>query len=53
MRVGITPVIILWAVSGPGSFDRKELAGTAMLIGTATAVGLIVFTPLAESQITV
>ncbi len=42
----LTPVVILWAASGPGSLDRKELTNTAMLIAAASAVGLIVFTPL-------
>ncbi len=41
----LTPVIILWAVSGPTSYDRKELTTTALLIAAASAVGFIVFTP--------
>ena len=43
----LTPVIVLWAVSGPGVFDRKELTITAMLLAAASAVGLIVFSPFA------
>ena len=43
----LTPVIVLWAVSGPGVFDRKGLTITAMLLAAASAVGLIVFTPFA------
>ena len=41
-----TPVIILWMMTGPSSYNRKELTTTALLIAAASAVGFIVFTPL-------
>jgi hypothetical protein len=43
----LLPVIVLWAVSDPRAFGRRELAKTAVVIAGAAAVGLVVFSPLA------
>ncbi|MGA7328649.1 MAG: MASE1 domain-containing protein [Rhodomicrobium sp.] len=46
----LTPVIVLWAVSGPGSYDRRALANIALLVAAASAIGFVVFTPLAGAE---
>jgi signal transduction histidine kinase/ActR/RegA family two-component response regulator len=47
----ITPVVVLWAIHRGGFSTRRELleAGSAFL--TASAVGLIAFTPLVEQSV--
>ena len=47
----ITPVVVLWAIHRRGFSTRRELleAGSAFL--TASAVGLIAFTPLIEQSV--
>lgn len=42
----VTPVIVLWAMSGRGSLDRRELREVAAVLGCAVLVGLIAFSPL-------
>lgn len=42
----VTPVIVLWAQSGRRSFTLDDLADTIAVLGCATAVGLIAFSPL-------
>jgi PAS domain S-box-containing protein len=42
----VTPVIVLWARSGRRSFQLNELLDTAAVLGLATAVGFVAFSPL-------
>jgi signal transduction histidine kinase len=42
----ITPVLVLWATDRPRSFDLRPLLETSAIFVAASAVGLIVFSPL-------
>ena len=42
----MTPVIVLWALSGRRTLDRGELRGIATVLLSTIAVGLIAFSPL-------
>ena len=42
----VTPVIVLWALTGWRSFARRELVAAAAALIFAIAVGLIAFSPL-------
>jgi len=44
----IAPVIVLWASSHYHAFNRNEFLETIGVLATATAVGLIAFSPLIE-----
>ena len=44
----IAPVIVLWASSHYHAFNRNEFLETVGVLATATAVGLIAFSPLIE-----
>ncbi len=47
----VTPVIVLWAVSGMRGLTRRELIESGALFATTVAVGVLAFTPVLQAWV--
>jgi integral membrane sensor domain MASE1 len=47
----VTPVIVLWAVSGLHGVQRRELIESGALFATTVAVGVLAFTPILQGWV--